>query len=617
MMSTAPPLYHGVNVILDTVKTLPLKPGVYRMLDTLGQVLYVGKAKNLKNRVRSYTATDQLPTRLQRMVFLTHSMEIIVTQTEVEALILESQLIKKLQPKYNILLKDDKSFPHIYIQKNHDFPQVYKKRGINEQEAYCFGPFATIDAVETTIIALQKIFKLRNCSDAFFTARQRPCLQYHIKRCTAPCVGKVTVEQYEQQVKHAIDFLKGKSRDIQKTIQQKMLAAATKEDYEMAAIYRDQIKDLHKIQEHSNVSPVGIVDADIMAIYTEKGCVGIQVFFVRNGQNYGNRSYFPKHSADDTVDEIFQQFIVQFYEARPAPKTIYVNQALPESPLIEQALSTLNHSTITIHIPHRGDKKRFMSHVVSNAQASVIRKLMETSTQKELLQQLAAFLEMEAMPERIEVYDNSHIQGRHSVGAFIAAGEDGFIKNAYRKFTIKDPSVFGDDFGMMREVFRRRFTKSSADDHWVFPDVVIVDGGIGQLNAVIQTLDTLDLPNKPMLMAVAKGPDRNAGHETIFMPGKPAVQLDFNDPLLFFIQRLRDEAHRFVIETHRKKRGSKMTLSLLDEVPGIGAKRKKALLHHFGSVKSIKEATIEQLEQVNGISPTMAKTIYTFFNPES
>lgn len=616
-MTEQSPFHHGVQVIFDVVKTLPLKPGVYRMLDANGQVLYVGKAKSLKNRVRSYTLVEQLPIRLQRMVFATASMEIISTKTEVEALILESQLIKKLQPKYNVLLKDDKSFPHIYIQKKHDFPQIYKKRGVNEQEAYCFGPFATIDAVDTTIVALQKVFKLRNCTDAFFATRQRPCLQYHIKRCTAPCVGKVTFESYQQQVKQAMNFLKGKSQDIQKALEEKMINAAANEEYELAAIYRDQIKDLHKIQDHANITPVGIADADIMALYEDKGCVGIQVFFVRHNQNYGNRSYFPKHNSDHSLEEIFQQFILQFYEARPAPKEIYISQSLNEINLISQALTEINQQPINIQVPLRGDKKRFMEHVLLNAKAAVKRKLLETSNQKDLLQKLAGFLELPEIPQRIEVYDNSHIQGRHAVGAFIVANEEGFMKQAYRKFTIKDPAVFGDDFGMMREVFRRRFAKSDADEYWTFPDVVIIDGGVGQLTAVIQALNELQLPSMPALMAVAKGQDRNAGKEKILLPGKSMIQLDFNDPLLFFIQRLRDEAHRFVIETHRKKRKAQMILSLLDEVPGIGPKRKKALLHHFGSVKSIRDASVEQLEQVNGISPLMAKTIYTFFNPES
>lgn len=616
-MTDKPHLYSGVQVILDIVKTLPLRPGVYRMLDAAGQVLYVGKAKSLKNRVRSYTLIDQLPSRLQRMVFATTSMEIIHTKTEVEALILESQLIKKLQPKYNILLKDDKSFPYIYIQKNHEFPQIYKKRGVNDLEAHCFGPFATIDAVETTMIALQKIFKLRNCNDAYFSARQRPCLQYHIKRCTAPCVGKVSVESYHQQVIQAIDFLKGKSQEIQKMLEQKMTNAATNQEYELAAVYRDQIKDLHKIQQHSSINPVGIRDADMMALHEDKGCVGVQVFFIRGGQNYGNLSYFPKHGADNSIEEIFQQFILQFYESRVAPKEIYLSHALTEINLITEALSEINNQPIHVQVPQRGDKKRFMEVVLSNAKAAVNRKLLETTNQKDLLQKLAAFLNLEDIPGRIEVYDNSHIQGSHAVGAFIVAGEDGFIKNAYRKFTIKDANVFGDDYGMMKEVFRRRFTKPDTDEHWTFPDVVIIDGGVGQLNAVIEVLNELQLPNAPKLMAVAKGVDRNAGREKISLPDKPMVQLDFNDPLLFFIQRLRDEAHRFVIETHRKKRKVQMTLSQLDEIPGIGPKRKKALLHHFGSVKSIKEASIELLEQVDGVSPTMAKIIHTFFNPES
>jgi excinuclease ABC subunit C len=415
----------------------------------------------------------------------------------------------------------------------------------------------------------------------------------------------------------ATDFLKGKSQEIQKMLEQKMINAAASEEFELAALYRDQIKDLHTIQQHTNINPSGVRDADMMALYEEKGCVGIQVFFVRGGQNYGNLSYFPKHSADNSIEEIFQQFIVQFYESRIAPKEIYISHSLSEQDLIADALTEMNGHPIHVRVPHRGEKKRFMDMVLSNAKAAVNRKLLEAANQKDLLQKLANFLGMEDIPGRIEVYDNSHIQGSHAVGAFIVAGEDGFIKNAYRKFTIKDASVFGDDFGMMKEVFRRRFTKPDTDENWSFPDVVIIDGGVGQLNAVVEILNDLQLPNAPKLMAVAKGVDRNAGREKIFTPEKPMVQLDFNDPLLFFIQRLRDEAHRFVIETHRKKRKVQMTLSQLDEIPGIGPKRKKALLHHFGSVKSIKEASIEQLELVSGISPTTAKEIYIFFNPES
>lgn len=609
-------LTDGRNVILETVKTLPLRPGVYRMLDAKGNVLYVGKAKSLKNRVRSYTLTDQLPVRLQRMVFATASMEIITTNTEVEALILESQLIKKLQPKYNILLKDDKAFPHIYIQKNHPFPQVYKKRGVNEAEAHCFGPFATIDAVDTTIIALQKIFKLRNCSDHFFSTRSRPCLQYHIKRCTAPCVNKVTEENYAQQTRQALDFLKGKSEDIQKQLKNKMVEASANESYELAAIYRDQIKDLHAIQQHANITPVGIKQADIIGIYELKGCVCIQVFFVRNGQNYGNRSYFPKHNMHNDLGEILQSFLLQFYESRPAVENIYLSCNITEQELVEGALMELNNnSKIKISVPVKGEKKKFMEHVLFNAETAARRKLLESAKQKDLLQELGAFLNMSEAPTKVEVYDNSHIQGKHSVGAFVVATDDGFEKKLYRKFTIKDESVFGDDFGMMREVFRRRFSKLN-EEGWSVPDVVIIDGGKGQLSAVTAVLNELDLPSAPKLMAVAKGPDRNAGREKIFLPNSPMQQLDFNSPLLFFIQRLRDEAHRYVIETHRKKRSKTLNLSALDEIPGVGQKRKKALLHFFGSVKSIKEAAVKDLQQVDGISEDLASKIYSFFNPE-
>ncbi len=604
----------GQQTILDAVKTLPEKPGVYRMLSESEHVLYVGKAKNLKSRVRSYTLIDKLPLRLQRMVFNTRSLEIITTNSEVAALILESQLIKKLQPRYNILLKDDKSFPYIYIQKEHRFPQMYKKRGVNTATAHSFGPFASVDSVDETLIALQKIFKLRNCSDSFFKGRKLPCLQYHIKRCSAPCVEKVTHEKYTEQQLHTMNFLKGKTQSVQTELQKKMMAASQSESFELAANYRDQILSLNKIQAHQHINLHSTKDADVIALHQEKGCVGLQVFFVRNGYNYGNRSYFPSHIKDQDTSEIMQQFILQFYTKHSPPKHILLSHPPAEQTMIETALNSLHNTSSYLSTPQRGEKHTFMQHALNNAQIAVQRALMEQTKHIELLRLLGKFVGATRPLKRIEVYDNSHIQGKHAVGAFIVANEDGFDKKSYRKFTIKDSQVMGDDFGMMKEIFERRFNKVEEKSGWELPDLIIIDGGIGQLNSATNALKNYHFSCPPILMAVAKGPDRNAGREKLLLHGQSNIQLDFNDPLLFFIQRLRDESHRFVITTHRSKRDKSMVNSSLNDIPNIGPTRKKALLHYFGSVKPIKTATLEELSQVRGISPKVAKVIYDFFN---
>lgn len=603
----------GVEVIKSTVKTLPQTPGVYRMLDDKGAVLYVGKAKNLKNRVVAYTQTDQLPIRLQRMVFLTQSMEIVHCKTEIEALLLEAALIKKFSPKYNVLLKDDKAFPHIYIQKEHDFPQLYKKRGVNNEAAYKFGPYATIDAVEETLITLQKIFQLRSCSDSTFDQRNRPCLNYHIRRCSAPCVGKISKQKYDEDIKNAVAFLNGKSSILQRKIEAQMKDAATSEKYEDAAKFRDQIRSLNQIQSHASIAKITVKNADLISIFEKEDKTCIVIFFIRNSQHFGNASFFPKHQIGELAAQVLHQFIVQYYTNHEAPAEIFTNAQAEEFELLAAALTEVHKKRVTLQCPLRGAVKRLLKEVEENAKISLERKLLEKESQEALLKKLAEFLNMETPPRRIEIYDNSHIQGAHSVGAMVVAGEEGFIKSAYRKFNIKDERVFQDDFGMMKEVMLRRFSKASEGEKWIIPDVVIIDGGVGQLGAVESVLNHINLASKPSVISISKGPDRNAGKEKIHRTGFPVVELEFNDPLLFYLQRLRDEAHRFAIETHRTKRAKSIKSSELDEVPNIGVQRKKALLKHFGSVKDVRGASVSDLERVEGISPTLARRIYEFF----
>jgi excinuclease ABC subunit C len=613
------PLARGVAVIRDHVTRLPESPGVYRMINAKGDVLYVGKAKALKKRVISYTHVDKLPIRLKRMVAETVTMEFVNTATEVEALLLEANLIKKFQPRYNILLRDDKSFPYIMITGGHDFPQVRKHRGAREDGGEYFGPFAGAGAVNHTIEVLQRVFRLRNCSDNIFANRSRPCLQYHIKRCTAPCVGKISKETYAQDVAKARAFLQGQSRAIQQEFAEFMQAASADQDYERAAEYRDRIKALTAIQSRQDINLEGLGDMDAMALARREGKTCIQVFFFRGGQNFGNRAYFPRHAPEEQDADILSVFMAQFYQSKPVPKTVLTSIEPTEVYLLSEALGARDHAGKRIEImsPARGDKKRLMDFAVRNADEALARHLLERQGEAELLASVADIFGLEASPKRIEVYDNSHLSGTHMVGAMIVAGAEGFRKSAYRKFNIKQAGS-GDDFGMMREVMTRRFgraLKEGADknaDDW--PDLLLIDGGQGQFNVVKEILCELNVWDDLTVVAIAKGPDRNAGREQFFIEGRQPFQLPHENPVLHYLQRLRDEAHRFVIGAHRTRRQNAISASPLDDIPGIGARRKRDLLHYFGSARDVARAGVDDLCQVPGISKSMALRIYQAFN---
>ena len=615
-------LAHGQTVIRDTVKRLPDSPGVYRMLNAQEDVLYVGKARSLKKRVLNYTHVNKLPIRLQRMVAETTRMEIVTTHTEVEALLLESNLIKKFRPRFNILLRDDKSFPFILLTGDHDFPQIRKHRGGRSREGDYYGPFASAGMVDRTIAALQRAFLIRNCTDHVFSTRTRPCLQYHIKRCSAPCVDYVTKDEYAGQIRLAKEFLSGESTSVQAKFATEMQKASDELEFEVAARYRDRIRALTAIQSHQEINVPGLGDADIHALWQQGGETCIQVFFFRSGQNYGNRAYFPSHDRDETLADILAAFVAQFYDNKPAPKKLLLSAIPSEVELLTEALSLRAGYKVDVSAPQRGDKKRLVDRAETNARDALARRQAESASQRKLLEGLAELLDLDAPPARIEVYDNSHIGGTDAVGGMIVAGPEGFIKNSYRKFNIRSEDIEpGDDYGMMREVMQRRFSRAQKEDpdrtkgQW--PDLVIIDGGLGQLNVVIETLQELGISDLP-LVSVAKGPDRNAGREKFFLPGAEPFQLPINDPVLFYVQRLRDEAHRFAIGTHRARREKKISASPLDEIPGIGPSRKKALLLHFGSARSVKRAGLSDLEAVEGISKTVAKKIYDHFhgNPE-
>jgi excinuclease ABC subunit C len=538
------------------------------------------------------------------MVALTRSMEFVTTHTEAEALLLECNLIKQLQPRYNVLLRDDKAFPYIAIGK-HDYPQLFKHRGARKlDEAVYYGPFASAGAVNETIAVLFRAFQLRNCSDTMFDSRTRPCLQYHIKRCTAPCVQKVTREEYGEQVRQTRAFLEGRSNDVQAELAKEMQACADARDYEKAAQLRDRIRALTTIQSRQDIHAVGVDDADVIAAAQLGGQTCIQVFFFRQGRNYGTRSYFPSHEKDLPIAEVLAPFLGQFYAGRPVPPQLLLSEEPAERTLFEEALKC------EIVVPQRGEKRRLVEHALSNARQALERRMAEGASQTRLLDGVAELFSLEAPPERIEVYDNSHVQSAHAVGAMIVAGPEGFIKKEYRKFTIKDEGAAGDDFAMMREVMRRRFTR--AQEEGKLPDLVLIDGGQGQLSAVAETLAELGISDVP-LVAISKGPDRNAGREYFHQPGKAAFQLPENDPVLFYLQRLRDEAHRFVIGAHRSKRSKAMTANPLDALPGVGPARKKALLHHFGSAKAVAGAALADLENAPGISKALAAKIFAFF----
>ena len=642
----------GLKTIADAVKSLSHKPGVYRMISSNGEVLYVGKAKSLKKRVSSYLNYTKLPARLQNMIMQTRNMEFITTHTEAEALLLESNLIKKLKPRYNILLRDDKSFPYILIRKDHDFPQILKHRGAKtaDKGSY-FGPFASAGDVNRTISILQRAFLLRNCSDHYFLQRQRPCLQYHIKRCTAPCVGLVSRQDYAKQVKGASDFMSGKSRDIQEQMTKLMLQASKNMDYETAASYRDRIRALASIHSHQDIN-IDIGDADIIGLYSEGGKSCIQVFFFRSGKNFGNYAYFPRHDPEEKAENILSAFIAQFYEGKSAPAQLIVSHDLPDKLLLEEALSSEKSSEklsenfiyengkynqdhnsgtnrkaaqnkVVITHPIRGKRKRIIEFVCNNAADALRRHASSNLAQEKLLRGVAELFGMDELPQRIEVYDNSHISGTNMVGAMIVAGPEGFQKNAYRTFNIKQAAA-ADDYGMMREVLSRRFKSAIKEQdkeqdrgecqNW--PDILLIDGGQGQYNACMEVLEEFGITDRLLLVAIAKGVDRNAGREKFFMKGREPFQLPPDDPVLHYLQRLRDEAHRFAIGTHRARRNKQITRSPLDEISGIGAKRKKALLMHFGSAKAVSAAAIEDLEKVEGISKSVAKKIYSFFHEQ-
>lgn len=611
-----PSFKKGIETIRAYAKKLGPTPGVYRMLGEDGEVLYVGKAKALSRRVLSYTHIDKLPMRLKRMVSLTRSMEFVDTQTEVEALLLESNLIKKLEPRFNVYLRDDKSFPYIAVSSNHAYPRISKYRGAKTKEADYFGPFASAGLVNRTLTVLQRAFMLRNCTDNMFESRSRPCLQYHIKRCTAPCVGYVSEQDYARQVEEARSFLSGESDTVRKRFTKKMEQASAEMDYETAARYRDRIRAMTSIQSHQDVNVQGLKDADIFALSQNYGRACIQVFFFRAGQNYGNHAYYPKNTEEESASRIIAGFITQFYETKPVPAEVILSHDPEDKSLLTEALSLRAGKNIALLVPQRGQKKRLVEFAVKNAGNALERQIAENAGQERLLKQLAKTLGLEDKPDRIEVYDNSHISGTNKVGAMIVAGPEGFVKKAYRKFNIR-ADIEGDDYAMMREVLERRFKRALKEglaagaEGW--PDVVIIDGGKGQLSVAADILEECGVLNDLCLIAIAKGPDRHAGREVIYQTEGPPVRLGEKDALLHYLQRLRDEAHRFAIGAHRSRRAKDIKKSPLDEIPGIGPARKKALLTHFGSARGVSRAGLEDLEKVDGISGAVAERIYGFF----
>ena len=614
----APDLDAGVAAIRNVLATLPTRPGVYRMLDARSDTLYVGKARSLKNRVANYTQVAALPRRLQRMVAQTRSMLIVTTNNEAEALLLEAQLIKRYRPAYNVLLRDDKSFPFILLRSDHQFPRIQKHRGARRAQGDYYGPFASAGSVNMTLNALQKLFLLRSCNDGFFKNRDRPCLLYQIKRCSAPCVGRIDTAEYAELVGDAKAFLGGKSTQVQAKLGAAMEGASAAMDFERAAVFRDRLRALTYIQGTQAINADGVGDADIIALACKNGVTCIQAFFIRGGANWGHRAFFPAHTADVPEDEVLSSFLMQFYEDVPPPKTILLDRVLNEAALLEEGLSERSCHKVSITMPQRGDRVRLVKQATRNAEEALDRRAAESTTQGKLLRDVAELFELEGPPKRIEVYDNSHIQGTNSVGAMIVAGAEGFIKGQYRKFNIKNPdTVPGDDFGMMREVLERRFTRAQEEDpdreNGTWPDLLLIDGGKGQLSAVKGVLDAMGVEDVP-LVGVAKGPDRNAGRETFHLIDGREITLPMNHPVLFYLQRLRDEAHRFAIGAHRTKRAKALVTSTLDDVPGIGPARKKALLMHFGTARAVKNASLEDLQKAPGVSEIVAQTIYDFYH---
>ena len=608
----------GHECIRSYLSALDNSPGVYRMLSDNGAVLYVGKARNLKKRVASYSKPGGHTPRISRMISETASMMFLTTRTETEALLLEQNLIKQLKPKYNVLLRDDKSFPNILVSKQHDFPQIKKHRGAKKEAGNYYGPFASAGAVNRTLNQLQKVFLLRDCSDAVFEGRARPCLLHQIKRCSAPCVGKISKQEYAALVQDAERFLKGKTTRIQAQLAKDMETASVALDFERAAVLRDRIRALTQVQQSQGINPRGVSEADIIALHMEGGQACVQVFFIRANQNWGNRDYYPRTGSGAEAAEILQGFVGQFYSRREPPRSILLSHPIEDHELMQQALTETAGRKVELAVPRRGEKAELVAGAVRNARESLARRMSETVAQAKLLGGMAEALGLENVPARIEVYDNSHIQGAHAVGAMIVAGPEGFLKNQYRKFNFRGENLSpGDDFGMMKEMLRRRFIRLLKEDperqSEVWPDLLLIDGGAGQVSAVMEILDELGVSDVPVV-GVAKGVDRDAGKEEFHRPGKRPFALRHNDPVLYFVQRLRDEAHRFAIGTHRAKRTKAIGATYLDEVPGIGAARKRALLAHFGSAKAVSRAGLADLKAVDGISDKVAERLYDFFH---
>nr|WP_254007691.1 excinuclease ABC subunit UvrC [Rhizobium sp. L1K21] len=624
----------GADLIGEFVKQLPNSPGVYRMFNEAGDVLYVGKARSLKKRVSNYAQGRVHSNRIAQMVRLTANMEFVTTRTETEALLLEANLIKRLRPRFNVLLRDDKSFPYIVLTRDHEAPAIFKHRGARSRKGDYFGPFASASAVGRTINSLQRAFLLRTCTDSVYESRTRPCLLYQIKRCSGPCTGEISIEDYDGLVEEAKDFLSGKSKSVQATISRAMGEAAEDLDFERAAVLRDRLSALAHVQGHQGINLASIEEADVFAIHHEGGLTCIQVFFFRTGQNWGNRAYFPKADSSLTAAEVLNAFLAQFYDDKPVPRQILLSEKVEEIVLLGEALSEKAGHRVHINVPQRGEKREVVDHVLSNAREAHGRKLAETSSQARLLKGFAETFDLPYVPTRIEVYDNSHIMGTNAVGGMIVAGPEGFVKNQYRKFNIKSEEITpGDDFGMMREVMTRRFSRllkevgkpdrtapaeveaDAAFPQW--PDVILIDGGKGQMSAVRDILKELDVEDCVIAIGVAKGVDRDAGRERFFAPAKSDFSLPPRDPVLYFIQRLRDEAHRFAIGSHRARRKKEMVKNPLDEIAGIGPSRKRALLQHFGTAKAVSRAGINDLLTVDGISESVAKLIYDHFHESS
>ncbi len=620
----------GEEVIAAAVKTLPNAPGVYRMSNADGDVLYVGKARSLKKRVISYTRTAGQSGRIARMIRATTAMDFVRTRTETEALLLEANLIKRLRPRFNVLLRDDKSFPYILIAEDHPAPAIMKHRGAHRRKGSYFGPFASAGAVGRTVNTLQKAFLIRSCSDSIFESRTRPCLLFQIKRCSAPCTGEIAPEDYRRLVAEAKAFLTGSSQQVKSELAQAMEAASGTLDFERAALYRDRLAALSHVQAHQGINPRGVNEADVFALHQAGGMTSIQVFFFRTGQNWGNRAYFPK--ADKSLDApaVIEPFLAQFYDDKPVPRLILVSTDFEERELLQTALCEKAGHKVEILVPQRGEKRELVEHAMANAREALARKLADTSSQAKLLAGLAEVFGLPAPPRRIEVYDNSHVMGTSAVGAMIVAGPEGFSKNHYRKFNIRaEETVAGDDTGMMREVMRRRFARllketgarpeapaEPGDALGPWPDLVLVDGGKGQLSAAASVLADLGITDVP-LVSIAKGRDREAGRETFFMAGREPFLLPHRDPVLYFIERLRDEAHRFAIGSHRARRKKEMSFNPLDEIAGVGPSRKRAILRHFGTAKAVSRAGVDDLMTVAGVSRALAEIIYDHFHEQA